>query len=148
MSGKVVVKKETQQVIECKIGEETFAVPISLINEIIQPQQVTPIPKAHPAIKGLTQIRGEVFPVVDLATVLAKDRIGDTSEDRFIVVTIDEEAIVFVVHGVVGIHNVDTIEEPSDMYRNHSYVTGVIQKNEQILLVLDFAKILSDIRQD
>lgn len=146
MTDNSVEIKEYEQVVECIVGSETYALPISWVEEIIQPQPVTPIPRAHPAILGLTLVRGKVLPVIDLATVLeGEDR--DGKDSRFIVLKIQEEELIFNVHAVNGIQQADKIEEPTDLYRERSYVHGVIPKGDRILLVIDFLKLLDDIRQ-
>ena len=62
MTDNSVEIKEYEQVVECIVGSETYALPISWVQEIIQPQPVTPIPRAHPAIWGLHLFVEKFFP--------------------------------------------------------------------------------------
>ena len=147
MTEKIHELHGNEQVVACIVGAETYAFPVSFVQEIIQPLPVTPIPRSHPAIMGLTLVRGKVLPVIDLATVLKKERERDEKDGRFIIATIQDEDIIFYVHAVDGIQLANTIEEPGDLYREQSYVQGVIPHGEKIYLVLDFAKMIADLHK-
>lgn len=145
MTEKLMEINESEQVVEFLIGDEAYALPISHVEEIIQPLPVTPIPRSHPAIMGLTLVRGKVLPVIDLATALKKER--DEQDGRFIVVTFQDEDIVLNVHAVNGIQSTGVMEEPQDLYREQSYVLGVIPREGKILPVLDLDRLLTDLRK-
>jgi purine-binding chemotaxis protein CheW len=52
------------------LGDHVFAVPASIVGEVIQCEAVTPVPLAPPAIRGLFNLRGTPVAVVDLAMAL------------------------------------------------------------------------------
>ncbi len=52
------------------VREMLFAVPIGRVLETDRMTPVTPLPGAAPGVKGLTNLRGEVVPVIDLRDVL------------------------------------------------------------------------------
>ena len=52
------------------VREMLFAVPIGRVLETDRMTSVTPLPGAAPGVKGLTNLRGEVVPVIDLRDVL------------------------------------------------------------------------------
>jgi purine-binding chemotaxis protein CheW len=50
------------------VEAEEYAVPLGRVREVIPFEQVTRVPKMAPALRGVTSLRGQVVPVVDLRT--------------------------------------------------------------------------------
>src|SRR5690606_19101492 len=73
------------------------------------------------------------------------------NEGKYIVAAFNKQEVVFHVHEVAQIHRVswNQIEKPADLYSgNASQVIGVIKREEDMLLLLDFEKIVVDINPD
>jgi purine-binding chemotaxis protein CheW len=47
------------------IGKEFFAVNVQYVLEVLQHQQITPVPKTPDHILGIINFRGDILPVVD-----------------------------------------------------------------------------------
>jgi len=58
---------EAEQYLTFVIGTEQYAVGILQVREILRYEEVTPVPTAPPAIRGVLNLRGRVVPVVDPA---------------------------------------------------------------------------------
>jgi purine-binding chemotaxis protein CheW len=54
-------------VVLVQIGERRLAVPSPRVREVAAAGAVTPVPSAPAPVAGLTQIRGQIIPVIDLA---------------------------------------------------------------------------------
>jgi chemotaxis signal transduction protein len=50
-----------------RVDRRRLAVPTARVREVAQVVNVTPVPQALPPIAGLTQVRGQILPVLDLA---------------------------------------------------------------------------------
>jgi len=61
---------ETEQYLAFMVGGEEYAIGILGVREILAYGAVTTVPKAAPWIRGVTNVRGSVVPVVDLGTKL------------------------------------------------------------------------------
>ncbi len=48
------------------VGKYLFGVDVSLVQEVVRLQQMTPVPLAPPEIAGLINLRGEVLTALDL----------------------------------------------------------------------------------
>ncbi|CAN5560670.1 N/A [soil metagenome] len=48
------------------LGDELFAVSAGLVSEVIQPLEITPLPKVPEWLLGVTNIRGEVVSIINL----------------------------------------------------------------------------------
>ncbi|MCM3476246.1 chemotaxis protein CheW [Caldifermentibacillus hisashii] len=140
-----VTLPEEMMLVEFYLGKELFGIPVKNVNEIIMPTQVTPVPRSKPYIEGITDIRGEVLPVIDLAMFLSIPVQENSEQDRFIVTEISEQRAIFHVSGVEQILSVTKIEKPNDLSNRNQFVRGVIRNQEQIVLLLDFEKMFNEI---
>ncbi|MCB7068786.1 chemotaxis protein CheW [Caldibacillus sp. 210928-DFI.2.22] len=140
-----VTLPEEMMLVEFYLGKEFFGIPVKNVNEIIMPTQVTPVPRSKPYIEGITDIRGEVLPVIDLAMFLSIPVQENSEQDRFIVTEISEQRAIFHVSGVEQILSVTKIEKPNDLSNRNQFVSGVIRNQEQIVLLLDFEKMFNEI---
>jgi len=136
------------EIIEFEMGNNRYGINVIKVKEIIMPMKVTPIPHANPAVEGIIQLRGEVLPVIDMEKVLGMPPSSNKSDEKYIVAAFNKTQVVFHVHNVTQIHRIswDQIEKPSDIYSaESSQVIGVIKRGSDMLLLLDFEKIILDI---
>ncbi len=139
------------EVVEFGIGKNRFGINVIKVKEILTPLPITEIPHSHPSVEGIIDIRGEVVPVVDVAHALGMPASEDPSHDKFILAEFNQTRIVFHVHEVTQIHRIswEKIHKPEKMYQGlDTQVTGVIQLNEEMLLLLDFEKMMADINPE
>jgi hypothetical protein len=54
-------------VVVVEIGERRLAVPAAHARELAAAGWVTPVPTAQPPVAGVTELRGQILPVLDLA---------------------------------------------------------------------------------
>lgn len=52
------------------IGAQRYALPTSIVRELVAIERITPVPRTPPAILGLFNLRGEPMPLVDLSLLL------------------------------------------------------------------------------
>lgn len=139
------------EIVEFSIGENMFAINVMKVKEILNPVPVVAIPHAHPFVEGIMELRGEVLPVVDVAAALGLPSSHQAHLDKFIVAEFNQQKTVFHVHSVTQIHRISwgQIEKPSEIYQGaESQVIGVIKLGGQMILFLDFERILLEINPD
>lgn len=136
------------EIVEFEVADNKFGINVIKVKEIIQPIPVTFIPHAHAHVEGIIQLRGEVLPVVDMLKVLGLNHLQHGPQQKYIVAEFNKQRVVFHVDNVTQIHRIswNQIEKPSDMYQGGvSQVIGVIKHKEEMILLLDFEKIMVDI---
>ncbi|MBM7647310.1 two-component system chemotaxis response regulator CheV [Bacillus ectoiniformans] len=136
------------EIVEFEVQNNKFGINVIKVKEIIQPLPITFIPHAHEHIEGIIQLRGEVLPVINMAKVLGVPPSGNQQTDKYIVTEFNKQKVVFHVQNVTRIHRIswNDIEKPSDMYQGgNSQIIGVIKINGEMILLLDFEKIIVDI---
>ncbi|MEK4244868.1 chemotaxis protein [Psychrobacillus sp. FSL K6-2684] len=139
------------EIVEFQVGSNRFGINVIKVKEIIQPIPVTFIPHAHPHVEGIIQLRGEVLPVIQVGKVLGLPIVSNTEQEKYVVAEFNKQKVVFHVDNVTQIHRIswDQIEKPSDLYQGGtSHVIGVIKREEEMLLLLDFERIIMDINPE
>jgi purine-binding chemotaxis protein CheW len=66
------------------VAGQELAVPIAQVQEVLRAMPLTRLPAAPAHIAGVTNLRGRVAPMVDLACVM--DLRGDCAQQRFVIV--------------------------------------------------------------
>lgn len=136
------------EVIVFKIGEGTFGINVMKVREIIQPVAVTVMPHSHPYVEGIIRLRDEILPVVNLAKAIGFPESEDPKQDKYIVAELNMMKVAFHVHSVSRIHRISwrQIERPTSISKGLKSATiGVIKMEEEMILLLDYEKIIHDI---
>ncbi|OXS78406.1 chemotaxis protein [Domibacillus enclensis] len=136
------------EIVEFEVQGNKYGINVMKVKEIIQPMEITFVPHAHSHIEGIIQLRGEVLPVIDMAKVLGMAPSENQSVDKYIVTEFNQQKVVFHVQNVTRIHRIswNDIEKPSEMYQGgNNQIIGVIKMGENMILLIDFEKIVVDI---
>lgn len=78
-------RHDADSVLLFRLDEETFAVPVASVDEILDPQPATPVPHADPLSPGLINVRGAIVPMLDMRRRLAMPAAAPTETARIIV---------------------------------------------------------------
>ncbi|WP_070120358.1 chemotaxis protein [Bacillus marinisedimentorum] len=136
------------EIVEFNVGGSRFGINVIKVREIIVPAPITKIPHTHEHIQGIIQLRGDVLPVIDMTKVLGFPPANQPENDKFIISEFNNTKVVFRVRNVTQIHRIswEQIERPSDLYQGiNASVTGVIKRGEEMILMLDYEKMITDI---
>lgn len=139
------------EIVEFGVANNKFGINVIKVKEIINPVPITVVPHAHPSVEGIITLRGEVLPVVNMASVLGFPASQDPKQDKFIVCEFNKTKIVYHVHTVSQIHRIswNQIEKPSEMYSGlETQIIGVIKMHDDMVLLLDYEKIVVDINPE
>jgi len=152
MDTKILLENGTNEleVLEFKLDGNSYGINVAKIREIITYQDVTPVPNAHPSIEGIFMPRDRMITAIDLKNCLQR---GTASAGGlFIVTNFNKLDIAFHVDQVVGIHRVswkDIIKPNATISTTEESVsTGIIKKNDKLIIILDFEKIVTDINPE
>ena len=126
--------------------------PIDRLREIIEPPPITRVPGASPAMRGLTNLRGRVIPVIDLRLKFGMEATAATEQTVVIVVqcrvgdrTLTMGVLVDLVLEVLSI-DAGQIEPPPDLGAasiDGQFIRGVGKAGERVVFLLDIARVLS-----
>ena len=136
------------EILEFALGNNHYGINVAKIREILQYQQVTPVPNTHPSVEGIFMPRDTMITVINLRRCLGME--DGTEEGLFIITNFNKLDIAFHVDQVIGIHRVsweEIIKPDSTINASNgvSVSTGVIKMNERLVVILDFESIVSGI---
>ena len=128
------------------LESETFALPVEPVREVLRLSHITRVPHAPRPIRGVTNLRGRVIPVIDLRVRIELPAGGIDRSTRVIVVGSRGRLIglmVDAVHQVVHI-DLNRVQPPPDdvMTVQSDYLAGVYQHEERLILLLDVDRAL------
>lgn len=132
------------QYIGFNLNSNEYMIPILNVREIVNMPVITSLPQSPQYIKGITNLRGSILPVVDLKMLLRLGGNGNAGEQ---VIVIASGKIMFgiVVEGITGVINIDsdTIEQPQGVINGHlEQVEGIAKLKDRLIVLLDPKKLL------
>ncbi len=147
-NGALVRSGETLSVMIFLLGDEWLAIPVKVLQEVTQPCIIHTLPHRNSELfRGLVNIRGEILLCVSLNHLLdleekpKSEQIKHLSEERMIVVAIEENRWVFAVEEVCGIHRFQLSElqgTPVVISKaSEAYTKGVFRWQDHKVNVLD-----------
>ena len=152
MDTKILLENGTNEleVLEFRLDGNAYGINVAKIKEIINYEEVTPVPNAHPSIEGIFMPRDTMITAIDLKNCLQR---GTTEPGGlFIITNFNKLDIAFHVDSVVGIHRVswrDIIKPGSTVSTTEDGVsTGIIKFEDRLIIILDFEKIVTDINPE
>ncbi len=135
------------EILEFALGTNRYGINVAKIREILSYQPVTPIPHANPCVEGIFMPRDVMITVISLKRCIGIPE--DEKEGLFIITNFNKLNIAFHVDEVIGIHRVsweDIIKPDSTINSDDSGVsTGVVKLNDNLVVILDFERIVTDI---
>lgn len=138
--------RRLQTCLTLTLAGETFALPVKPVREILRLSSITRVPHAPHPIRGVTNLRGRVLPVIDLRLRIELPEGEITRASRIVVVTSRGRLLgllVDAVHQVVHI-DLNQVQPPPDdvMTFKSDYISGVYHLGEQLVLLLDVDRTL------
>lgn len=135
------------EILEFTLEDNHYGINVAKIREILQYQQVTPVPNTHPSVEGIFMPRDTMITVINLKRCLG---LGTQEKNGlFIITNFNKLDIAFHVDQVIGIHRVswEEIIKPDSTLngQNGSVSTGVIKMDGKLIVILDFESIISSI---
>ena len=133
------------------LGNESFAVSVSNVLEVLQKRQVTKVPKTPEHIRGIINFRGDILPVVDTRRKFAMEILQDTEKYIVIVFEITNStkkisiaATADAVKDVIEIKENEIKEVPElGLSFDSQFIQGAIRRNDEFILLLNIEKVFS-----
>lgn len=127
---------------------QLFAIPIVNVVQIIQMQEITPIPEFPMYAKGVINLRGTVIPVIDLRLRMGKMEMEYTAHTCIIVMSIHDQLAGLIVDRVNEVIPIDdeAIAPPPELGDSISsrFLQGVGKTEDSITLLLSVEKLVGE----
>ncbi|AJJ24649.1 chemotaxis protein CheW [Yersinia enterocolitica] len=129
------------------LGAEEYGIDILKVQEIRGYDQVTRIANTPAFIKGVTNLRGVIVPIIDLRVKFAQQGVSYNENTVVIVLNFGQRVVGIVVDGVSDVLSL-TAEQirPAPEFAvtlATEYLTGLGSLGERMLILVDIEKLLS-----
>lgn len=133
------------------VGGENYGIAILGVKEIIEYDEVTPVPMMPACIRGVINLRGTVVPVLDLASRFGRNTSVVTRRTCIVIVEVgDDDArqdvgvVVDSVNAVIELVAEDIQPAPAFGARIRvDFIEGMGRVNGRFVILLDMARVLS-----
>ncbi|CNH37051.1 chemotaxis protein CheW [Yersinia pekkanenii] len=129
------------------LGDEEYGIDILKVQEIRGYDQVTRIANTPAFIKGVTNLRGVIVPIIDLRVKFAQKGVSYNENTVVIVLNFDQRVVGIVVDGVSDVLSLTTEQiRPAPEFAvtlATEYLTGLGSLGERMLILVDIEKLLS-----
>jgi purine-binding chemotaxis protein CheW len=135
------------QLVVFNLANENYGVDIAAVDGIVKMQPITAVPHAPGFVEGVTNLRGEVLPVIDLRKRFGLPQGEITKDTRIVNVEMDGVKVGMMVDAVSEVLRVteENIEPPSPIVVtvDSAFITGIAKVDERLIILLDLARVLS-----
>jgi len=137
---------EERTYVAFRLDREEYGLPVGSVREVLRVGEVTRVPQAPPHIRGVTNVRGSILPVVEIRTRVGLGPLDPGPGARIVVLEVGERALGLLVDRVSHVVKVRVTEiepPPAEIVTARTdYVVGVAKRPGGLLILLDPAKTL------
>lgn len=134
------------EIIEFVVNGSRYAINVVKVKEVIEmPNKITTLPEPQPEIAGLILCRNEILTLVDLKYIISKKNTKKLG-NKVIICQFNKIKVAFNIDDIIGVHRIkwNEIRKPDDLSES-SLSVGNILIDDNVILMLDFEKIVTDI---
>lgn len=142
-------KGEIIQLVNFRLRGEEFGVEIGAVKEIIRVGDITHIPDAPSFVQGVTNLRGQIIAVIDLAEQFGLAPQPEIPQSaRIVVVEIKGQTVGILVDEVpevlkIPAGNIEPTPEVIQTEVKEDYIKGVGRLDNRLIVMLDLEKLLA-----
>jgi purine-binding chemotaxis protein CheW len=133
------------EVLEFHLARERYALENRWVQEVCPLKELTPLPCTPPFVLGIVNVRGRIWPVLDVKKFFDLPEQGLTDLHRIILVRGNDLELGLLADVIVGVRSIpaDSLQPslPTLTGIRGNYLKGVTAER---LVVLDLARILAD----
>lgn len=129
------------------LGEQCFGLDALHVQEIVRNQAMTRVPLAHPMVRGLINLRGQIVTAIDLRCRLDLPPPAAELEPVNVVVQTDDGAVSLLVDEIGDVLEVtaEKFERPPETLRGaaRDLIRGAYKLSDRLLVILDTDLVVS-----
>ena len=136
-----------RQIVVFGLANEHYGVDIDSVESIVNLLPITAVPDAPDFVAGVTNLRGEVLPVIDLRKRLGLPLTAETRDTRIVVAEVDGSKVGMKVDEVSEVLRVaeSAIEPPSPVVArvDSDSIVGIAKAETRLIILLNLSELLS-----
>lgn len=137
-----------KQFVIFKLGDQKYCVDIMNIGGITEYKGATKVPEAPYFVEGVINLRGSIIPIINLKKRFSIAESKAAEDCRVVLFNLDGTEIGFLVDEANQVIKIDSedIDPTPDILKGEdkAYIDGVGKVGNEIVIVLDLAKVLNE----
>ncbi|MBV1880644.1 MAG: chemotaxis protein CheW [Pseudomonadales bacterium] len=130
------------------LDEELYAINVMLVQEVLRYTEIASVPGAPVYVLGIINLRGNVVTVIDTRQRFGLSSREITESTRIVIIETSRAVIGILVDSVAEVvylrqSEVDTTPNVGGD-ENSAFIQGVCHKENELLILVDLDKLLSD----
>ena len=130
------------------LSQEKYGINVMQVQEVLRVTEIAPVPGAPDYVLGIINLRGNVVTVID-----TRQRFGLESKElddstRIVIVESNDQVVGILVDSVAEVIDLQLseIESAPNVGTEDSsrFIQGVASQNDELLIIIDLNKLLSD----
>jgi purine-binding chemotaxis protein CheW len=142
----VLVEEKYETWVVFTLESEHYALPVANVQEMLRATKITRVPDAPYPVRGITNMRGKLLPVVDLRLRLGLKKAKINDKSRILVTESNGRTIGLLVDSVEQVSRfaLSAIKPPPKdiVTKKTKYITGIYYLNETPIILLDAYQVL------
>ncbi|ENN95574.1 CheW protein [Methanocaldococcus villosus KIN24-T80] len=141
------------KIVVFRLGKNEYGLKVDEVREVLKLKKsdITPLPNAPSYVVGVTNIRGEITPIINLKEVLGiyeEVENGKKDEKLVMVIEIDQQTFGILVDGVNDVMQItsDMITPVSAIKKSTlggDYVEGIVKIENRLIILLNISNLLN-----
>ena len=140
---------DQMQLVTFELAGECFAVDIHAVREINRLMEITRVPKSPEEIAGVINLRGKIFPVVELRKKFGFPEASSNDQTRIVVLEYGGRETGFIVDRVHEVLRIDSsVVDPTPEVMgtvDADFIKGIAKLEGKLLIVLDLEKLFGEL---
>lgn len=131
-----------------RLDNETYGINVMQVQEVLRHTEIAPVPGAPHYVLGIINLRGNVVTVIDTRNRFGLPSTEITDNTRIVIIEADKHVVGILVDAVAEVVYLrqSEIETAPNVGNEESskFIQGVCHKNEELLILVDLDKLLTD----
>jgi len=134
------------QLVAFEIDDETYGVDITSVREIRAWNGVTTLPNTAPFVRGVMNLRGQIFPIIDLRVRFGRETTNAGENHVVVIVTIGEKWVGLLVDAVSDIVTLDRDQirpvPDADSDPANALLSGIAAFDDRMIALIDPSRLV------
>ncbi len=132
---------DIEQLVTLVVDNQVFGIPILQVQDIVEPKNITSIPRAPAFISGVLNLRGRIVTVIDLHVCLEKREHQEHTEGQLsVTVEYDSDLYTLLIDDIGDVLNI-SVSQITKVPKNldaalRDVSSGIIQLEDDLVAIL------------
>jgi purine-binding chemotaxis protein CheW len=148
----VIPEKELIQYLIFRVGDQEYGTELNQVSIIEKDLTYTRVPTTPDYIKGVVNLRGDIFPIMSIRLKFGLPEIEVDDDTRIVIFNINESMLGIIVDAVREVVHLskDDIESAGNITDDKTldYISGVVKKDERLITLLNLEKLVAELLEN